>query len=166
MSGKLDKLEKFARSLSNYLNWVAGIGLVGMLALIVADIIGAKIFKWPIPGGIEVVGFLGVVVIAFAIAQTQILRGHIEVEFLVLRFPVKVQKLISSIVSFLSLALFAILAWRSFDFGRTLQVTNEVSMTQEIPFYPFVYGIAFCCISICLVLLVECLRSVAGLVKK
>jgi len=140
--------------------------LVAMLSLIVADIIGIKLFNWPIPGGIEIVAFLGVVVTAFAIAYTQVLRGHIQVEFVVMRLPKRVQAVIRAFVCLLGLVLFALLAWRSYDFGRVLQVTGEVSMTQRIPFYPFVYTIAFCCIPVCLVLLVEFLRSVTKAVKK
>jgi len=160
MSGKMDSFEKFVSSLSKWLNWVAGIALVAMLALIIADIIGAKLFKWPIPGGIEVVGFLGVIVIAFAIAQTQIIRGHIEVEFLVTRLSQTTQKVIAAIIYASGMVLFALLAWTSYDFGRTLQTSGEVSMTQGIPFYPFVYSIAFCCVPVFLVLLVQCLREV------
>jgi TRAP-type C4-dicarboxylate transport system permease small subunit len=160
MLGKIDKFEKFVNSLSNWLNWVAGAALVAMLALIVADIIGAKLFKWPIPGGIEMVGFLGVVVIAFAIAQTQTIHGHIEVEFLVTRLPQTARKVVAAIIYCLGMALFALLAWRSYDFGRVLQVSGEVSMTQRIPFYSFVYSIAFCCIVVFLMLLVQCLREV------
>ncbi|GAI08266.1 unnamed protein product, partial [marine sediment metagenome] len=77
MSSKTSSFEKAAGTLSNYLNWIAGAALVAMLALIVADIIASSVFSWPIPGGIEIVGFLGVVVIAFSIAHTQLLRGHI-----------------------------------------------------------------------------------------
>jgi len=132
---------------------------VAMSVLVVADIIAAKSFKWPIPGGIEMVGFLGVVVVAFSVAQTQVLRGHIEVEFLVARFPRAAQKAIGSIVYAFGMVLFAVLAWKSYGFGQTLQASGEVSMTQEIPFYPFVYGIAFCCISVFLVLLVQLLRA-------
>ena len=161
MSDNIDKFERAVNSLSNWLNRVAGIALVVMLVLIVADIIGSKLFKWPIPGGIEIVGFLGVMVIAFAIARTQVLRGHIEVEFLVERLPQTTQKVIAGIVYFLGMALFALLAWRSCDFGYTLQVKGEVSMTQEIPFYPFVYGIALCSISMFMVLLVQCLRTLS-----
>ncbi|MBL7209703.1 MAG: TRAP transporter small permease [Dehalococcoidia bacterium] len=160
MSSSLDKFERLVNSLSNWLNWIAGAALVAMLALIVADIIGAKLFKWPIPGGIEMVGFLAVVVIAFAIAETQVLRGHIEVEFLVMRLPQTAQKVISALVYVLGMALFALLAWRSCDFAHTLQVKGEVSMTERIPFYPFVYGIAFCCISVFLILLGQFLRGV------
>ena len=166
MSGKVDRLGRFAGSFSNWLNWVAGVGLVAMLSLTVADIIGNKFFNWPIPGGIEIVGFLGVVVTAFAIAYTQILRGHIQVEFVVMRLPKRLQAVIAAFVSLLGLVLFALLAWRSYDFGRVLQITGEVSMTQRIPFYPFVHAIAFCCIPVCLVLLAEFLRSVMKAVQK
>lgn len=159
MPSKIDSLEKFAGSLSNWLNWIAGAGLVVMSVLVVADIIAAKSFKWPIPGGIEIVGFLGVIVVAFSIAQTQVLHRHIEVEFLVARLPKTPRKAIGSIVYLFGMVLFVVLAWKSYDFGRMLQASGEVSMTQEIPFYPFVYGIAFCCISVFLVLLVQLVRA-------
>jgi len=166
MTGKIERLEKFAHSSSHRVNWVAGIGLVAMFGLIVADIIGIKFFKHPIPGAIEMVGFLGAVVTAFAIAFTQVRRGHIQVEFFVMRLPKRAQAGVTALVSLLGIALFGLLAWQSYDFGRTLQVTGEVSMTQRIPFYPFVYAVAFCCLPVCLVLLVEFLNSLAKLVKK
>ena len=160
MSGKIASFEKFARTLSNWLNWIAGAGLVAMLSLIVADIVAAKAFKWPIPGGIEMVGFLGVIVIAFSIAHTQVLHGHIEVEFVTTRLPKLAQKIIACIVYLFGTALFAVLAWTSFNYGHSLQVAGEVSMTQDIPLYPFVYGIALCSISVFLVLLAQLFRTV------
>jgi TRAP-type C4-dicarboxylate transport system permease small subunit len=172
MSGKIDRLEKFANSFGSWLNWVAGAGLVAMLALTVADIFGIKLaqagvpFFRPIPGGIEVVAFLGVVVIGFAIAYTQVLRGHIQVEFVVMRLPQRVQGAIAAFVCLLGLALFILLGWQSVEYGLSLQAAGTVSMTQRIPFYPFVHAIAFCCIPICLVLVVGFLRSVMKAVRK
>ena len=172
MLGKIDRLEKFANSFSNWLNWVAGVGLVGMLALAVADILGIKLaqagvpFFRPIPGGIEVLAFLGVVVTGFAIAYTQVLRGHIKVEFVVMRLPQRVQGAIAAFVCLLGLTLFVLLGWQSLEYGLSLQRVGTVSMTQGIPFYPFVYAITFCCIPICLLLLVEFLRSVLKVVRK
>ena len=161
MPSKVDSLEKFARRLSNWLNWIAGAGLTAMLVLVAADIVAAKSFKWPIPGGMEMVGFLGVVIVAFSIAETQILRGHIEVEFLVARLPAAARKAIATIVYAFGMVLFAAFAWESYRFGHTLQASGEVSMTQGIPFYPFVYGMALCCVSVFLVLLVQLLQAVA-----
>jgi len=166
MSDKIGRLERVANSFSHWLNWVAGVGLVAMVSLTVADIIGIKFFKHPIPGAIEMVGFLGVVVTAFAIAYTQVLRGHIQVEFFVMRMPGRVQAAITAFISLLGMALFALLAWRSYDFALVLWSTGEVSMTQRIPFYPFVHAIAFCCLPVCLVLLVGFLKSITRAVKK
>jgi hypothetical protein len=44
MSSKLDRFESVIDSLSDWLNWIAGVALVLMLALIAVDIIGAKLF--------------------------------------------------------------------------------------------------------------------------
>ncbi len=165
MRDVIERLERFAESFSKWLNWVAGAGLVAMLGLVVADVIGIKVFSNPIPGAIEIVAFLGVVVTAFAIAYTYILRGHIKVEFLIMRLPERAQAIIASFVLLLGALLFALLAWRSFEFGRVLQSTGEVSMTQGIPFYPFVHAIAFCCIPVCLILLVEMIKSVLKAVR-
>ena len=166
MQNPIERIERFTETISRWLNWVAGIGLVGMLGLIVADVIGIKIFKNPIPGAIEMVAFLGVVVTAFAIAYTHIVRGHIKVEFFVMRLPARMQSIIASFVYLLGIILFVLLAWRSYEYGRVLQSTGEVSMTQGIPFYPFVYALAFCCIPVCLVLLVELIKSALKAVKK
>jgi TRAP-type C4-dicarboxylate transport system permease small subunit len=162
----LNSLEKFAISLSKWLNWVAGAGLVVMLGLVVADIIGIKLFSWPIPGGIEIIAFSGVVVTGFAIAFTQVLREHIQVEFVVMRLPQRAQPVIAAFVTLLGLALFVLLGWQSVEYGLSLAAKGTVSMTQGIPFYPFVHAIAFCCIPICLLLLVEFFRSVMKAVKR
>lgn len=162
----MEKFEKFVNRFSQYLNCVAGIGLIIMAMLAVADIIGNKVFKFPLPGGIEVVGFLGVVVTAFSISQTQILRGHIEVEFVVDRLPKKAKRIIYIFVYFCLLILWAVIAWRSYDFGRILQTTGEVSMTERIPFYPFVYAISFCCILTFLVVVLQLIKEISGVVKK
>ncbi len=162
----IDKLGKFTEAVSSWLNWVAGAGVVAMLGLTVADVIGVKFFKQPVPGSIELVGFLDVVVIAFAIAYTLIVHGHIEVNFFVLRLPKRLRASVNALVSLLGIALFLVLAWRSYDFARVLQTTGEVSMTQRIPFYPFVYAIAFCCLPVCLALLVDFLKAVVKAVGK
>jgi len=165
MRDVIERLEVFANSFSRWMNWIAGAGLVVMLGLVVADVIGIKVFNNPIPGAIEIIAFLGVVVTAFAIAYTHVLHGHIKVEFFVMRLPERAQAILASFVLLLGILLFALLAWRSFEFGRVLQSTGEVSMTQGIPFYPFVHAIAFCCIPVCLVLLVEMLKSILKAVK-
>jgi TRAP-type transport system small permease protein len=157
--GIIERLERISNSFSKWLNWAAGIGLVAMLGLVIADVVAIKLFNSPIPGAIEIVAFLGVIVTAFAIAHTYVLGGHIRVEFLMMRLPARLKTGISSFVLVLSIILFVLLAWQSFKYGTVLHRTAEVSMTQKIPFYPFVYAIGFSCIPVCMLLLVEFIKT-------
>ena len=166
MSRIVERLEKFADKSSRWVTVIAGIALVGMLAITIADIVGIKLFSQPVPGAIEIVGYLGVLVTAFALSYTLVERGHVQVEFFTARMPPRVQSAVSAFVSLLGLGLFALLAWRSFEYARIVQTTGQVSMTQRIPFHPFIYAIAFCCIPVCLVMLGQLLRAILQVVKK
>ena len=158
--GFVQKLEKYVSNLSLWFNWIAGGGLIMMLLLVIGDIIGIKIFSAPIPGGIELVGFLGVVVTGFAVAYTQVRHGHIMVDIIVSKFPPRLATIIHLLTLVMSMVFFTLLAWRSFDYGWVLQSSGEVSMTQRIPFYPFVYGMAFSFLVIFLVNFVEFIQSI------
>lgn len=163
---QLRYIKKWAGQVSVWFYWIAAAGLIGLISLTVADVVGAKFFRYPIPGAVEVTGYLGVVITAFAIAFTQVLRGHIQVEFFVMRLPERARAATASFTSLLALAFFVLLAWRSWDFGYILQLTGEVSPSEEICFYPFVYAIALCCLPMCLLLLVEFLESFVRAVSK
>ena len=162
----MKKLEKFVNNVSRYLNWLAGVGLIAMAILVVADIIGNKVFKFPLPGGIEYVAFFGVIVTAFAIAQTQLFHGHIEVEFIANYFSRKTQRILAIFVYVCSLVLWLVILWTSIEFANTLLRTGEVSMTERIHFYPFVYAMAFCCIPVLLVLSVQLIKEISGTKKR
>lgn len=152
------------RRLSEFLNLVAGWALVGMTALTCADVI-LRIFRHPILGTYEIVGFLGAIVASFAMAHTTILRGHVAVELLVMRLPHKVQVVIYLIIHVLSIALFALIAYESILFGNDLRLANEVSLTLQIPFFPVLFGISFASMVVCLVLLVDFWRVLVGQAK-
>jgi len=151
--------EKFVTGCSRWINWIAGLALTLMVILVVADICGNKFFKTPVPGGIELVSLLSVVAISFAIAETQLAHGHIEVEMLVTKLPKKAQKVIAAVVYVFSIMLFSVLCVRSFTYGNALQNSGEVSMTLQLPYYPFVWGIGVSCICVILVLFMQLFKA-------
>ena len=153
-----NKFEKVVTSIADWLNWVACASLIGMVALVLIDICGNKFFKVPLTGGIELVSLLSVVAISFAIAQTQVAHGHIEVEMLVRKLPRTPQKVISVIVHCFSICLFLILTWQSYTYGLALQASGEVSMTVRIPYYPFVWGLGLCSLVVVLVLIMQMIK--------
>ncbi len=162
----IEKLEKWAKLVSKWIVWVGGAGVISMLSLTVADIIGIKIFKSPIPGAIEIVAFLGIIITAFGMAYTQSQHGNIQVEFFVMRLPKRIRAACGVFTSLLGFILFALLAWQSVKYGISLQQSGEVSMTSRIPFYPFVYSIAFCCVPVCFILLIEMMKYIMKVANK
>ncbi len=156
----LRKLEKVIGMISRWLNWIAGAGLISMLSLVVFDIIGIKLFSQPIPGGIEIVAFLGVVVIGFAIAWTQVLKGHIQVDFIVMKISDRPRAVIDAVMTLFGIAFFVILGWQTWVYAQSIQSSGEVSMTQQIPFFPFIYGLAVCYFVTILVLVVDFLKTI------
>lgn len=150
-------LIRFTGWSSKLLNWVAGWSLVGMMFLTCADII-LRLFRRPILGTYEIVGFLGAMVAGLAIAQTTLDRGHVAVQVVVTRFSPRVQEIIYLITHLLSIFLFALLAWECVRYGNDFRASGEVSLTLRLPFYPVVYGIALSAIVVCLVLFVDILQ--------
>ena len=157
----LNRLDKFTRSFSHSLEWVGVIGILLMFLVNFIDVLGSKLFLWPLPGSVEIISFSQIVAIAPAIAFTLILGRHIRVEFIIDRFPKRIRAAISSISSFFSLVLFVLILWQSYLYGVSLQKSGEIGSTSYIPFYPFAYFIAFCSIPVCLVFLKEVLKSLA-----
>jgi TRAP-type C4-dicarboxylate transport system permease small subunit len=150
---------RVTRWTSRILNRVAGWSLVGMMGLTCADIV-LRMFRRPILGTYEIVGFLGAVVAGFAMAQTTIERGHVAVQIVVTKFSPRVQETIFLITHFLSLLLFAVLAYECVRYGNDFRVSGEVSMVIKLPFYYVVYGIALSAAIVCLVLIVDILMVV------
>jgi len=155
----VNQLDKVTTSFSRSLEWVGVIGILLMFLVNFIDVIGAKFFLWPLPGSVEMISFSQIVAVAPAIAFALILGRHIRVEFIIDRFPKRIRAAISSISSFLSLLLFVLILWQSYLYGLSLQKSGEIGSTSYIPFYPFAYLIAFCCIPVCLAFLIEVLKS-------
>jgi TRAP-type C4-dicarboxylate transport system permease small subunit len=157
----LNQLDNFTRSFSRSLEWFGVVGLLLMFLVNFIDVVGAKLFLRPFPGSVEIISFFQIVAIAPAIAYTLILGRHIRVEFIIDRFPKGIRATLSSISSFFSLALFIFIVWQSYLYGQSLQKAGEIGSTSHMPFYPFAYLIAFCSIPVCLVFLIEVVKSVA-----
>jgi TRAP-type C4-dicarboxylate transport system permease small subunit len=155
----VNRLDRVTTSFSRSLEWIGVIGILLMFLVNFIDVIGAKFFRWPLPGSVELISFSQIVAVAPAIAFALILGRHIRVEFIIDRFPRRVRAAISSMSSFLSFILFALIVWQSYLYGVSLQKSGEIGSTSYIPFYPFAYLIAFCCIPVCMAFLIEVLKS-------
>ena len=144
---------------------IAGAAIVIMMALTCIDVflrfmvtLYAKL-DWtflegvePIPGTYELVALMASVAASFAMAHTSVEGGHVAVSIVTRLLPKRVAKALSFCTNLLSLAFFALLAWVSVGYAEQLQEIGEVSMTMQLPIHPFVYGLAFSSLAVCLIL--------------
>ncbi len=161
----MNSIERISRGLARKLYWVAGAAIVAMMLLTCADVV-LRYFRRPIPGTYELVCFLGTVAVAFAMAYTSVEKGHVSVSFVVNLFPQRIQGLIESITNSFGLFLFALIAWQSVIYANELRISGEISLTLELPFYPFVYGIGFSAAIVCLVLLSDLYKNLMKMFAK
>ena len=162
----LERLLRFIEPISRWLNVVAGIALVLMILFTCADVVGRKLLNHPVSGTYENVGFLNVIVVAFALVYTYRIKGLVSVELITDRLPKRAQWFISAFVALLGLVFFVLLTWQSIEYGNTVWRTGEVSITQKLPFYPIIYGIAFSCIPVCLMLFLDLIESMMKALNK
>ncbi len=157
MKGFLDKIS----GISRLLNVIAGVSLSFLMCLTISDVI-LRSFRRPIVGTYELVAFSGAVVIGFSMPFTSWVRGHVYVDFLILRFSQKIRNVFNIITRCLVICLFLMIGWNLIKYGMDLYKSGEVSPTLHFPFYPVAYGIGVCCFFQCLVFLCDILKIRGG----
>ncbi len=154
------RLEQWVAKAADLFNWVAAAAVAGMMVLTCLDIV-LRLFRHPIPGTYEMVGFLGAVFAAFSLGYTSVNRGHIAVDFLVQKLSPRTQNWVDGVNALICSIFFGFLARQCLVYAADLKSFGEVSMTLQMPIYPFVYGIAAGCFLLTLVLGVRFVKNAA-----
>jgi len=175
----MNVLDDIAKRVAKIFYIVAGAAIVVMMMLTVFDVSlrlcvtlyqrsdweFLSVFK-PIAGTYELVGFLGSAAVAFAMAHTSIKKGHVSVSLFVRLLPPGMQAFVKGLTDTLSLIFFALIVWRSVEYADYLRTSGQVSLTLQLPFYPFVWGIGLGAFAVCLVLVVDIFRDAAKVLDK
>lgn len=161
------RFERVVNFFNRWLNWMGAGALIAVMLLVCANIIGRAVpFLGPVKGTYDLVGLLGGIMLGFALGYTQLQKANISVEILVSRLRPRTRAIIDSITFFISFILFAVIAWQHSTFATSIWQVGEVSETLRVPFFPLIYAVAFGCIALCLVLLLDFLKVLAEVRKK
>ena len=147
------------------LRLIGGGAVAAMMLLTCTDVV-LRAFGHPIFGSLDMVQFLTVIALAAALAYTHFDRGHVGVDIIVMRLKPRTQAVIDSITQFVSLILFALVAWQMWVYAGELESKGEVSMTVQIPKHPFIYGVAVCFGFLCVAILHDLINSIMKAVRK
>jgi TRAP-type C4-dicarboxylate transport system permease small subunit len=154
----MDSLEKVNVLLNKILMVVGGVAVLALMALATINV-GLRFVGVPFRGTYEFVGFLGAVVIAFALAYTQKRKDHIVVDILTEKFPKRVNRVLDGISYFVTMIFFAVVSWQVFVWAIKIWKSQEVSETLKVIYYPFIFSVAVGFAVFSLTLIVDFLKN-------
>ena len=156
-----EKLIKILSRVPDFLNLAAGACLVGMMLLTCADVIGG-VFGYPILGTEDLVKLMAAMVMALALPATHIKKAHAVVDLFYKDFSPLVKRITDSITSLVSSILFMLIAWQCFLYSNELQGKGQVTATIKFPFAFLLYGVAFSCFVVGVIIFIEFIKCIRG----
>ena len=127
---------------SKLLDKLAGFCMVLLMLLVVSNVVLRAVFKSPILGTYEYVGFLTAVMIGLALAYCAVQNGHIAIGLMVDRLCCRTQAGVDIMVNATALGFWGLAAWYIARYAGSMTASGVVSPTTQTPFYPFVYLVA------------------------
>ena len=151
-------LSKIVDPLSRIVNSVGAAVLALMMFFTTLDVALRYFFNKPIQGSFELTEYMMSIVISFGLAYCAIFKGHVRVDLFISRFSDRAQTVIDTITSLVTSCTFALVSWQCLEEAIILKATKLTSPTLFIPTFPFVVLLAFGCLLICLVFLIDFLN--------
>lgn len=134
----------WVRTISGLLNSLSGAALTILMALVTLNVILRAVFKSPILGTYDLTGLLTAIVIGCGLAYCNIENGHIDISLFVDKAGAETRRWITVIGQIMSFIILSAYTYSLFVLGLRLMRANEVSVTAQIPVFPFVFLLSFC----------------------
>ena len=155
----MNSLDKVNIFFNKILMIIGSVAVLSLMALATGNVVLRFFFNAPYRGAYEIVGFLGAIVIAFALGYTQKRKDHIVVDILTERFPKRINRILDGMNYFVTTIFFAIVSWQLFVWGMKISKSGEVSETIKIIFHPFVYSVAVGFVVFSFTLMIDFLKN-------
>ena len=157
-----DFLERTSERAARFLYRISLLMLLAMMLLTVYDVVARYFFNRPLIGAFEFTEFLLVIMVASALAFTQVSKRHISVELLVSGLPLRARKITHIIGCSICLSIYVLISWQGLKGAQTQWRHSITSGAFSVPLWPFYLFLAFGCSVLCLVFLVDLLKVLRG----
>ena len=119
-----------------YLASAAGVFLLFATFTTTADVVGRE-FRRPIPAAFDLCSLAVALMIFFSWAHTQAKKGHVSIDLVFTRLPVRVQAVLDLISPVIGLFIAGVIAWQAIVFGSESLASGEFVDIIRIPLFPF-----------------------------
>jgi TRAP-type C4-dicarboxylate transport system permease small subunit len=159
------KVEKALDITCRILSWIGGAVLLLMAGLTIFNIL-IRIPLSAVPGIIEFVSYLFVIVVFFGIGYTAFMKEHVDVDIIVSKFPQRVQAIIAIFIGLSSLGIWVLIAWQGTVYALEQFKLREFSPALNMLLLPYRSVMIFGCIVLCLVIILQLMKSMVRAVSK
>jgi len=127
-------LRRLIRKSTLYMSNLGMFALIPMMLLTTGEVIGRAVWSKPIPGSMELSGYMLAVFILLGVAYTQQVKGHIRVSMLISLLPVRTQACLEAFTSLLSLCIVAVIAWQGWVIAMEERAVSDMLRIPQAPF--------------------------------
>lgn len=152
--------------MAQLLDEIAKLVLLGVMLFIIANIVMRAVFKNPITGSYDLVSLFIVIVVVLALANCAVEKGHVAIDFVVDRFPPKIQKAIVIAMNLISFIFIGLFAYHVAQYAHIAAIAGDESFTLKIPHYPFIYIVSFGYLLLSLVILIDLFNLIKDVLKR
>ena len=122
---------------------VAGVVLVALMLMTVADVVGRYFFNSPLNGVFDLTQFSVLIMTFLSFAYCGFRGAHVVIELLYDRIPKSAQFVVRRVSNAVGAVLFSVIAWRAIVQSVDVREFKEASQLLTIPYWPFYYVVAF-----------------------
>ncbi|SFJ54011.1 TRAP transporter small permease [Celeribacter neptunius] len=131
-------MQRFVNWISRAMIGLAGVGILAMLVLVVADVLGRAVFNVAIPGIDTIVAsYLMVATIFLPLGLLQLLDENIAVDILRDQVPDAVKDVFDIVGHLLAVGFYVLLGWLYFKVAvEAFEIKEYVTGTWNVPIWP------------------------------
>ena len=142
--GWLESYHRMLRLVVQGLAFVAAAGLMVMVLVTSAEVV-LRIFRLSLTGAYDIVKIAAAITISAALPYTTAIKGHVAIEYFFHKLNRRGRIVVDALMRLGGMTLFSLLAWGCVDYGNSLRVRGEVSMTLQLPVFWVPYVLAASC---------------------
>ena len=144
---------------------IGAVFLVAMMLITFFDVLLRNVMSLPITGTYELTELFMILIVYLGVAHAQLSKAHISVDLFMSLVPRRGQAAIDTCTSFLSMGIFMLITWRSFDRFQYLLKNETESDMLSLPLAYFQMVIVIGCGLLSLALLKDVIYHFTRMIR-
>jgi len=130
------RVDQLAFKLERLFNFTSGMVILALMFLAVLQVLGRKVFNFPVRGYVDWVEFSMAIFAFLGIAYCQRLGGHIRMELLIGQFVGRMRWILETISTLIAMFIISVLMWFAYEHFLRAWVIGDSTMDIELPIWP------------------------------